>query len=105
MVHKSLIWSGLIVFWLTTSAYTSQEQPVGNSRNGWLGLGVAFVIIIILAILLILQTRNTPQSTAKYHLDHAVHEDEPSHTADQPVEPAVAAAVDTSILEAALPVD
>ncbi len=72
MIRKSVLIFGLFIAYLATTGFLIQDQPV-ETANGWRGLLVALLLIIILAILMIWQSRQTPAAATRYHLDHSDH--------------------------------
>jgi hypothetical protein len=74
MLRKSLFLIGLAATWQTTNAFTAQDQPGMTGPSNWAVLTVLFLVIIVVAILLIVQKQMTPESIARYHLDHGAHE-------------------------------
>jgi predicted flap endonuclease-1-like 5' DNA nuclease len=73
MLRILLIRTGLMAALFTTSAFTLQESGGVNLPTGWIAFIFIVVIIGLVAILLILQSRKTPEAMARYHLDHAEH--------------------------------
>ncbi|MCU0487318.1 MAG: helix-hairpin-helix domain-containing protein [Anaerolineales bacterium] len=84
MIRKSVLVPGLVFASLANRGFLTQDQPV-EPANGWSGLLVALLLIIIIAILMIWQSRQTPAAAARYHLDHAEHGHTEEHEA-APVE-------------------
>jgi hypothetical protein len=89
MLRKLLFLTGLLVLQFLTSAFRFQDSGGVMLPTGWIAFLVTFVIIVIIAILLILQARKTPEVAARYHLDHAehTHVEEATPDAENEVEP------------------
>lgn len=94
MAQMASNWIIIASAWFAASAFTIQNQPTPTGKNGWQGLTIVFVIIFILAILLIFQSRKTPENLARYHLDHAAHDAEHDHTENGSIADEVIAAED-----------
>jgi predicted flap endonuclease-1-like 5' DNA nuclease len=88
MLHKTSIGFGLALTWLATSASTAQDQPTGIGLSSWTVLAILILIVFAVAIMLIFQRRKTPETLARYHLDHETHPHEDERQA-APVEPAI----------------
>lgn len=84
MIRKSVLVLGMVFAYLANTGFLIQDQPV-EPASGWSGLLVALLLIIIIAILMIWQGRQTPAAAARYHLDHAEHGHAEDHEA-APVE-------------------
>lgn len=87
MLYKSSIGVGLFLAVLSTSAFTVQNSPAMNVPTGWAALTIVLVVTIIVAILIIIQSRLTPSAITRYHLDHT----EPGHSDITPREVLVVA--------------
>lgn len=75
----ALVYLGLVAF-----TPTEGSELVWNGPVGWTAFVLVMAVILVAAVLLIIQSRQTPENVAAYHLDHAAegHADHDSHAAN-----------------------